>query len=58
MLDPTKSCQNNDMPTKIIREHSDIFTEVLLPYVNNCLNNGIFPPNLKFADVSPIHKKG
>ena len=48
----------SDIPTKIIKENSDIFEKVLCSFVNDSIKSFTFPSCLKEADVTPIHKKG
>ena len=57
-LDSSKASQEDDIPTKLIKENAEIFADFLLSSVNNCFNNGDFPNYLKHADVIPIFKKG
>ena len=57
-LDHTKACQESDIPTKIIKENADIFSEVLHLSFNVSVNEGTFPSVFKLADVTPIFKKG
>ena len=38
-------------------DNADIFTTILSSDINNCILNGIFPSNLKHADITPIFKK-
>ena len=56
-LDKSKACQENDIPTKIIKENCDIFAEHLLADFNRSVNSNTFPDILKLADVRPIFKK-
>ena len=56
-LDASKACQDTDVPTKIIRENADIFTDFIHPSINALINNGNFPSFLKFANVIPVFKK-
>ena len=53
-----KSCQENDIPTKILKENSDIFAHIIFHDFNYCIVNSLFPDELKFADVIPVFKKG
>ena len=52
-----KASQNSDIPTKIIKENSDIYGKVLCSFINNSIKSFTFPSCLKEADVTPIHKK-
>ena len=56
-LNNKKTSQNSDIPTKIIKEKSDIFEKVLCSFINDSIKSFKFPPCLKEADVTPIHKK-
>ena len=57
-LNNKKASQNSDIPTKMIKENSDIFGKVLCSFINDSLKSFTFPSCLKEADVTPIHKKG
>ena len=57
-LDSSKACQESDLPTKIIKANSDIFTEVIHKELNRGLEVGNFTCTLKLANVTPIYKKG
>ena len=56
-LNNKKTSQNSDIPTKIIKENSDIFGKVLCSFINDSIKSFTFPSCLKEADVTPIHKK-
>jgi hypothetical protein len=57
-LNAKKSVQRSDIPTKIAKENSDIVALYLSRDFNkNCVDCGIFPSALKFADIVPVHKK-
>ena len=57
-LDSSKSCQDTDVPTKIIKENADIFADFIHPAINATINKNEFPSFLKLADVIPVFKKG
>ena len=57
-LNSSKACQNSDIPTKVIESNSDIFTDALYSEFNRSLENSVFPPSMKLANVPPVHKKG
>jgi hypothetical protein len=57
-LDISKSSQDTDIPTKIIKENIDIFTDYIYPSFNECIETSVFPDCLKNANVTPIFKKG
>ena len=48
-LDSSKVCQESDIPTKIIKPNSDIFTEVIYKELNR---------GLEVGNVTPAYKKG
>ena len=52
-----KASQYSDIPTKIIKENSDIFSSFICESINNSIKSSIFPSSLKYADVTPLHKK-
>ena len=58
MLNPNKASQRSDIPTKIIKENAEIFTDIIHPCFNHCIETGTFPNCLKNADITPIHKRG
>ena len=57
-LNNKKVSQNCNIPTKIIKENSDIFGKVLCSFISNLIKPFTFPSCLKEVDVTPIHKKG
>ena len=56
-LNHKKATLSNDIPTKIIQQFSDIFTDFLYNNFNSCLESGMFPDELKSAEVVPVYKK-
>ena len=56
-LDASKATQKSDIPTKIIKQNQDIFSEFIFENVNNMIDTDIYPEQLKWADVKPAHKK-
>ena len=57
-LDASKACQDTDVPTKIIKNNSDIFGDFIYQNFNDAVDTDIFPNVLKNANVSPVFKKG
>ena len=55
-LDPSKASQENDVPTKIIKENSDILSHFIYNNYNYMINKGTFPYCLKTANITPIFK--
>ena len=56
-LDILKASQLLDMPTKIIKQNADIFSEFFFVNINHSINNSTLPEQLKWADVKPVFKK-
>ena len=53
-----RSRRSNGIPTKRLKDASDICSEYLVKIWNNeIIENGTFPDKLKLADVTPIFKK-
>ena len=50
-LSHKKATLSNDIPTKIIQQFSDIFTDFLYNNFNSCLESAMFPDELKLAEV-------
>ena len=58
-LGTTKACQDTDIPTKILKENADIFSDFLFAYYNaSVVKSSKFPSILTLADIIPIFKKG
>ena len=55
-LDSSKACQELDIPTKMIKAKSDIFTDFIYKELNRSLEVGNFPCTMKH--VTPVCKKG
>ena len=56
-LDTSKTTQQGDIPTKIIKDNKEIFSYFISTSFNNAVNKGFFPDELKYADIKPIYKK-
>ena len=56
-LNINNTTQNTDIPTKIIKENSDIFGDFIFSNLNCCINTSSYPSLLKRADITPDHKK-
>ena len=57
-LDALKACQDSDIPSRIIKENSDIFTDIFHSSFNNSIYQSEFPSILKLANITPVFKKG
>ena len=56
-LNSSKAGQSTDIPTKIIKQNSDIFADFILTSFNQSVANSIFSSSLKNADITPVFKK-
>ena len=52
-----KVTRKGDIPGKILKDRLSVCTKELTTIINNCLKDGLFPNELKLADVSPVFKK-
>ena len=57
-LNSNKASQHSDIPTKIIKSNSDIFSDFLYKSINSSIKSSLFLSCLKTADITPIYKKG
>ena len=58
-LDSTKAGQDTDIPTKILKENRDIFSDFLFAYYNaSVVKSSKFPSILTLADIILVFKKG
>ena len=57
-LKTNKATQNTDIPTKLIKENSEIFADFTFENLNDCIAKSLFPSSLKNAIIIPVHKKG
>ena len=57
LLKLNKASQYSDIPTKIIKENSDTFSNFICESISNSIKSSIFPSCLKDADATPLHKK-
>ena len=56
-LSSKKATRNGDIPAKALKDCLSVYTKELTTIINNCLKDGLFPNELKLADVSPVFKK-
>ena len=49
--------QNTDIPTKLIKENSDIFADFILENLNDSIYQSVLTSVLKLANITPVHKK-
>ena len=57
-LDVSKATPKDSIPPKLIKENLDLLAQKLLVDFNVAIDTGLFPNNMKLADVSPVFKKG
>ena len=58
-LNSSKAGESTDIPTKIIKQNSNIFADFILTSFNQSVANSIFPSSLKNADITSVFfKKG
>ena len=57
-LNAGKPSQDSDIPTKIIKKNSDIFSDILFKEFNKSLEICKLPSCLKMTNVTPVYKKG
>ena len=55
-LNVSKASQQNDIPTKILIQNSEYFLLHFHENINYCLEQSLFPHDLKLADVAPVYK--
>ena len=56
-LDVSKTCQDTDIPSKIIKENADIFATFLHSSFNMPVTNLEYPSVLKQTYITPVFKK-
>ena len=56
-LSSKKGTRKEDIPAKILKNSLSVYTKELTTIINNCLKDGLYPNELKLADVSPVFKK-
>ena len=56
-LSSKKATRMGDILAKILKDSLSVYTKELTTIINNCLKDGLFPNELKLADVSPVFKK-
>ena len=56
-LNDKKAVQSTDIPTKLIKEFCDFFSEFIYKSINHCITEGSFIADFKVAEVRPLYKK-
>ena len=57
-LDDKKTIQEKSIPPKLLKQNCEICVDFFFTNINHCLSEGVFPDNLKYADIIPVFKKG
>ena len=52
-----KVTKKGDIPAKILKDSLSVYNKELTTIINNCLKDGLFPNELKLADVYHVFKK-
>ena len=53
-----KSCGHNQLPTELLKHIMNALIQPLTHVINQMINTGLLPDNLKIAKVKPLFKKG
>ena len=53
-----KATQDTEIPTKLIKESSDIFGDFIFENFNNSVFYSIFPSPIKNAIITTVYEKG
>ena len=56
-IDLSKAYEKGNIPSQILKINVDICSMTLVYDINKCINNGLFPDNLNYADITPAFKK-
>ena len=56
-LSSEKATRKGDIPAKILKNSINAYLSELTILINNCLKKGVFPDDLKLADITPTFKK-
>ena len=54
ILNPKKATTHKNIPPKILKSNSEATVNVLHRLFNETITKGVFPNNLKLADVTPV----
>ena len=57
-LNINKACGYDNLPAKLVRCGSTVLSRSFTPLINDAITKNTFPNILKYAEVSPIFKKG
>ena len=52
-----KSKQDSDIPTKLVKNNSDLFADFIFTNLRDSIAQSTFLSLLKLANITPVHKK-
>ena len=55
--DSSKAFQDSNIPTRVIKSNSDIFTDALYSKFNRSLETSVFPSSMKLGNATPVNRK-
>ena len=55
-LNDKKAVQSTDIPTKLIKEFCDFFSEFIYKSINHCITEANLIASFKVAEVRPLYK--
>ena len=56
-LNKNKPTSFNNIPIKVLMDTCDITSSYITTIYNNSITNSCYPSPLKWADITPVHKK-
>ena len=56
-IKPKKACGYDGQPPRLIKIAAPVLSYTLLPIINSCLTDSVFPQYWKYAEISPVFKK-
>ena len=56
LLNDSKAVQLTDIPTKLIKEFCDFFSEFIYKSINHCITEGNFVADFQVAEVRPLYE--
>ena len=57
-LDHRKTNHITDIPVRILKQNSDIFSNYICDFFNECVDKGVSPSILKNSNIKPVFKQG
>ena len=56
-LNSSATCENDPLPTSLVKQHVDILAPLITRIINKSLETGCVPDNLKHVNILPLIKK-